>query len=146
MRAAPRPLSECLLRPRSRTFKGRSAFEAVARSRGSQAAKAALFEKLIPQIQRAGNFSASRLSGTEGSIIYLGRQGEPPPPNSRSAPSPSQAGRFSPAEAVERYEQRNIREYGNPLGPTIEQLRNAGESWEDIIESASRPGGRDLGF
>lgn len=37
-------------------------------------------------------------------------------------------------------------EYGNPLGPTIEQLRAQGKTWEQIIESATRPGGEDLGF
>ncbi len=30
--------------------------------------------------------------------------------------------------------------YGDPLDPRVECLRAQGESWEDIIESASRPG------
>src|SRR5690348_12763399 len=30
--------------------------------------------------------------------------------------------------------------YGDPLGPSVEFLRLRGKSWEDIIESASRPG------
>jgi RHS repeat-associated protein len=53
---------------------------------------------------------------------------------------------LSPADAVKRFEQRNIEKYGNPLGPSIDQLRAAGKSWDDIIESATRPGGGDLGF
>lgn len=53
---------------------------------------------------------------------------------------------LSPPDAVRRFEQRNIDRYGDPLGPSIEQLRGAGKSWEQIIESATRPGGRDLGF
>lgn len=35
---------------------------------------------------------------------------------------------------------RTVATYGDPLGPTIEQLRAKGRSWEEIIESASRPG------
>jgi 3-methyladenine DNA glycosylase Tag len=30
--------------------------------------------------------------------------------------------------------------YGDPLGPSVEYLRTQGKSWEDIIDSASRPG------
>jgi hypothetical protein len=53
---------------------------------------------------------------------------------------------LSPPDKVNEYEQRNINKYGNPLGPTIEQLRAQGKTWEQIIESATRPGGEDLGF
>lgn len=53
---------------------------------------------------------------------------------------------LSPSDAVKQFEQRNIERYGNPLGPTIDQLRAGGKSWTDIIESATRPGGSDLGF
>src|SRR5271156_4760796 len=35
---------------------------------------------------------------------------------------------------------RTLAVYGDPLGPTVEQLRAKGRSWEDIIESAARPG------
>jgi hypothetical protein len=35
---------------------------------------------------------------------------------------------------------RTLEIYGDPAGPTIEYLRSKGKSWEDIIESASRPG------
>jgi hypothetical protein len=38
------------------------------------------------------------------------------------------------------------RHHGDPLGPTIDWLRAQGKSWEEIIESAMRPGGADLGF
>jgi hypothetical protein len=53
---------------------------------------------------------------------------------------------MSPADAVKRFEQRNTEKYGEPLGPTIEQLRSSGKTWEQIIESSTRPGGKDLGF
>jgi hypothetical protein len=39
---------------------------------------------------------------------------------------------------------RNIERYGDPLGPSIEQLRQNGSSWADIIRSAARPGGEDI--
>jgi hypothetical protein len=35
---------------------------------------------------------------------------------------------------------RTVRVYGSETGPTIAFLRAAGKSWEDIIESAVRPG------
>jgi hypothetical protein len=41
---------------------------------------------------------------------------------------------------------RNLEKYGDKLGPTIDYLRGRGKSWEEIIESASRPGGGDLGL
>lgn len=49
------------------------------------------------------------------------------------------------AKRLEIYE-RNKRVYGDELGPSIEWLRSHGKSWEQIIESASRPGGKDLKF
>jgi hypothetical protein len=39
---------------------------------------------------------------------------------------------------------RNIEKYQNPLGPTVEQLRAKGKSWQEIIEGSARPGGLDL--
>jgi hypothetical protein len=30
--------------------------------------------------------------------------------------------------------------YDDPLGPSLERLRAQGKSWDDIIDSASRPG------
>ncbi len=50
-----------------------------------------------------------------------------------------------PDKLAEIYE-RNLERYGDRLGPTIEWLRAQGKSWEQIIESASRAGGKDLGF
>ncbi len=41
---------------------------------------------------------------------------------------------------------RNVELYRDPLGPTIEFLRGEGKTWEDIIMSSFRPGGKDLGF
>lgn len=39
---------------------------------------------------------------------------------------------------------RNVRKYGNLLGPSIEWLRLRGRTWEEICESACRADGRDL--
>jgi hypothetical protein len=39
---------------------------------------------------------------------------------------------------------RNLRKYGDPLGPSVEQLRARGRTWEQISESACRPGGNDV--
>jgi RHS repeat-associated protein len=51
-----------------------------------------------------------------------------------------------PDKLAEIYE-RNLQQYGDKLGPSIEWLRNkANKSWEQILESATRPGGKDLGF
>jgi hypothetical protein len=38
---------------------------------------------------------------------------------------------------------RTVATYGDPQGPTIEQLRAKGRSWDEIIESAARPGDFD---
>lgn len=50
-----------------------------------------------------------------------------------------------PKELAEIYA-RNEKKYGDKLGPTVEWLRARGKSWEDIIASASRAGGKDLGL
>lgn len=50
-----------------------------------------------------------------------------------------------PKELAEIYA-RNEKKYGDKLGPTVEWLRARGKSWEDIIASASRTGGKDLGL
>ena len=49
-------------------------------------------------------------------------------------------------EILKKILERNLQKYGDELGPTIEWLRARGKTWEDIIESASRPGGKDLDF
>lgn len=53
---------------------------------------------------------------------------------------------FSPSESVKLYEQRNLEKYGDPVGPSVEYFRAKGKTWEEIIDSAARPGGKDLGF
>lgn len=52
----------------------------------------------------------------------------------------------TPKEIRERIYHRNIDRYKDPLGPTFEWLVKEGKSWEQIIESASKTGGKDLGF
>jgi hypothetical protein len=46
---------------------------------------------------------------------------------------------LSPPEAVKAFEARNLAKYGDPLGPSVDQLRAGGKSWEQIIEGATRP-------
>jgi hypothetical protein len=41
-----------------------------------------------------------------------------------------------------RIHTRTLAAYGDPVGPTIENLRARGKSWDDIIDSATRPGSR----
>ncbi|RMX06263.1 cell wall-binding protein [Vandammella animalimorsus] len=53
---------------------------------------------------------------------------------------------LTPEDMLEKIYQRNIERYGDKLGPSIEWLRNKGKSWDDIIESATRTGGKDLGL
>jgi hypothetical protein len=53
---------------------------------------------------------------------------------------------LTPAKRLAEIYARNLDRYGDKLGPSIEWLRNQGKSWEQIIESASRSGGKDLGF
>ena len=53
---------------------------------------------------------------------------------------------LTPADKLAEITQRNMQRYGDPLGPSIDWLRAQGKSWEQIIESASRAGGGDLGF
>jgi len=53
---------------------------------------------------------------------------------------------MTPSSKLAQIYARNIERYGDPLGPSIDYLRSRGRSWEDIIESAARTGGADLGF
>jgi len=39
-----------------------------------------------------------------------------------------------------RIHTRTLATYGDPIGPTIENLRARGKSWDDIIAGATRPG------
>jgi hypothetical protein len=47
---------------------------------------------------------------------------------------------MTPLELREQIFARNLRQYGDELGPTIDFLRAQGKSWDAIIESACRPG------
>jgi hypothetical protein len=47
---------------------------------------------------------------------------------------------------LEQIHQRNIKKYSDKLGPSIQWLRKHGKSWEEIIESTTRTGGKDLGL
>jgi filamentous hemagglutinin len=53
---------------------------------------------------------------------------------------------ITPPEKLEEIYARNLKKYGDKLGPTIDFLRAKGKTWEQITESASRAGGKDLGF
>jgi hypothetical protein len=53
---------------------------------------------------------------------------------------------ITPPEKLEEIYARNLKNYGDKLGPTIDFLRAKGKTWEQITESASRAGGKDLGF
>jgi hypothetical protein len=53
---------------------------------------------------------------------------------------------LTPPEKLAEIYERNIQKYGDKLGPSIDWLRNENKSWDQIINSASRAGGKDLGF
>ena len=53
---------------------------------------------------------------------------------------------LSPPDFVQQAEARNIQKYGNPLGPTVDQLRAQGKTWDQIIDAAARAGGKDMGL
>ena len=53
---------------------------------------------------------------------------------------------MTPSDILEDIYTRNIKRYGDKLGPTIEWLRAKGKSWEDIIKTAIEPGGKDMNF
>jgi RHS repeat-associated protein len=53
---------------------------------------------------------------------------------------------MTPANFREKIYQRNLKDYGDPLGPTVDYLRAKGKTWEQIAESACRSGGQDFGF
>jgi hypothetical protein len=50
----------------------------------------------------------------------------------------------TPPHILEDIRQRNLIEYKNESGPTIEYLRAQGKSWEQIIDGATRAGGGDM--
>ena len=47
---------------------------------------------------------------------------------------------LTPAEALTTIEAWTLARYGDPLGPTADQLRARGKSWREILVAASRPG------
>ena len=53
---------------------------------------------------------------------------------------------LTPPDKLAEIYARNLEKYGDELGPTIDYLRGKGKSWEEMIESASRSGGVDLGL
>jgi RHS repeat-associated protein len=53
----------------------------------------------------------------------------------------------TPEALREKIYERNMKLYGDPLGPTADFLHiNMKKSWDQIIESSSRTGGKDLGL
>ncbi|MGI2030383.1 hypothetical protein, partial [Endozoicomonas acroporae] len=50
----------------------------------------------------------------------------------------------TPPDFLEKIKQRNLEKYQNETGPTIEQLRAQGKTWEQITNGATRAGGGDL--
>jgi len=53
---------------------------------------------------------------------------------------------LTPPEKLKEIYARNLERYGDKLGTSIDWLRAKGKTWEQIIESASRSGGKDLGL
>ena len=49
---------------------------------------------------------------------------------------------LTPEPLRSRIRSRTLAIYGDCTGPTIESLRARGKSWDDIIDSATRPGPR----
>ena len=47
---------------------------------------------------------------------------------------------MTPEPLRTRIHDRTVAVYGDPLGPSIDYLRAQGRSWDDIIQSAIRPG------
>lgn len=51
---------------------------------------------------------------------------------------------LTPADKREQIYARNLKKYGDKLGPTPDYLRGKGKSWGDITEGACNPGGEDI--
>ncbi len=47
---------------------------------------------------------------------------------------------LTPSPALARIVARTQARYGNPTGPSADELRAAGKSWAEIIDSATRAG------
>ncbi|MBJ2160128.1 hemagglutinin [Variovorax sp. IB41] len=52
---------------------------------------------------------------------------------------------LTPPDLLARIEARTMQAYGNVLGPSVDQLRAAGKSWTEIIDSAARAGVHPFG-
>lgn len=46
----------------------------------------------------------------------------------------------TPADALAIIEARSLAQYGNSVGPSVDQLRAGGKSWAEIAASAGRAG------
>ena len=53
---------------------------------------------------------------------------------------------LTPPGKLAEIRRRSIGKYGAGMAPSVEGLRSQGKSWAQIIESAGRAGGEDLGF
>jgi type VI secretion system secreted protein VgrG len=54
---------------------------------------------------------------------------------------------LTPPKLLEEIHERNIKKYGDKLGPSVDHLRDTkGKSWMEISNTASAPGGQDLKF
>lgn len=53
---------------------------------------------------------------------------------------------LTPTNKLAEIHERNLQRYGDKLGPSVNWLRTQGKSWDQIVESATRTGGKDLGF
>ena len=51
---------------------------------------------------------------------------------------------LTPPELLEVYHARNLREYGDKLGPSAKQFYDEGYSWKQVSEKACRPDGGKL--
>lgn len=47
---------------------------------------------------------------------------------------------MTPPDALAIIEARSLAQYGNSIGPSVEQLRAGGKSWAEIAASAGRAG------
>jgi len=50
----------------------------------------------------------------------------------------------TPKNVLDEINRRNMQKYGSELGPTIEFLLEKGKTFDDIIESSTRTGGKGL--
>jgi len=129
----------------TRTVLEASASQLAAVIRARQAAAAA---RGLPPLRQAYIAEVEALNGTAARLRAAGKTPE------EIARTVSQMRRdigikykdLTPPEKLAEFYERNQRRYGDKLGPTVEWFRTKGKTWEEIIESASRPGGSDLGL